>query len=104
MSEYKRFWVDISGEYYRFKESDILPDRTLSEDVPDFVKKLYAQDRLEVTRRGVGNYNLLAYYKDDVSLPDVINDGDSIIQESYEHEDVIVIPREIFDKLFHGED
>jgi len=104
MSEYKSFWVDTSGEYYRFKESDILPDRTLSEDVPDFVKKLYAQDRIEVTRRGVGSYSLLAYYKDDVSLPEVINEGDCIIQESYEHEDVTVIPREVFDKLFHGED
>ena len=104
MSEYKRFWVDLDGEYYRLIETDILKDHTLSEEVPDFVKKLVEEERLEVARDGVGSYNMLAYYSDDLHLPVSIHNGDCIVQESYEKEYVTVIPRYIFDKLFHGED
>ncbi|MDT9683440.1 hypothetical protein RND61_15435 [Streptomyces sp. TRM76323] len=36
------------GEYYQFTEDDILPDGTISDKVPIFVKVLYLKGELEI--------------------------------------------------------
>ena len=53
------FYVDSYGEYYRFKEEDVLDNFTLSDSVPDFVRRLFDKGTITAgfLRTGIGQPN-----------------------------------------------
>lgn len=101
------FYADFYGEYYRFKEEDVLDDFTLSDSVPDFVRRLF--DRGTITagflQIGIGQPKVLSYTWNEYALDDTIFPGDCIIQLSYmerlNDDEIYIIPRKVFDSLFH---
>lgn len=101
------FYADFYGEYYRFKEEDILPDWTLSDKVPDFVRRLYDKNIISAGtwRTGIGQPKVLSYTWDENALDDTVFPGDCIIQLSYMQrmtdDEIYVIPRKVFDSLFN---
>ena len=113
MSEYKRFWVDAQGEYYRFRKADIIiveendmPDTyTLSDTVPDFIKVLLNNGTLRVLPRRFDNHNnyVMSLKTSYNEVPDIIEFNDCIIQPSYE-KDVYAVDAGLFEQMFHGED
>lgn len=105
-----QFYADFSGEYYRFKEEDVLPDFTLSDSVPDFIKRLVDNGTLTAGfwRFGICQPKVLSYTWDENQVDDTVFPGDCIIQLSYfqrlGQDEVHIIPRRIFDELFHGDE
>jgi len=102
------FYADFSGEFYRFKQEDVSPDFTLSSTVPEFIKLLVKEEKLEALLRdgSITRDKVLVYAKNDKIPEQIINPGDVIIRLDYAQrlsdDEVYIVPESLFNSLFHS--